>query len=435
MPKRYFLAALSLALFSFVLAAQAQDAPQPTQSVADAVSTLLAQTQQAPTQVYLTQTVQAALEAALTATAQAATPVPLDAASAEVVNTSEFELVAGFGNNAVYLAPNGTRLIHGDGRRFCLYQQGSTDPRCVDLPSGVFIDLESIRWSPDSRYIVFNENFLIRLIDADIWVWDTTTDEVSNLTDDGENRIRIEEDNWSSIDLAPNWLPDGRIIFLRYSRVSGEIVPPEILALDRQGGEPERWGTLENSGTFAVTALEATEDRLFYNYFAGNREGENGVWMSSLDGSEAKQIIQSGEDFPPYNIDVSPDGRYALINLAYSRRGNERELTPEASPVRLIDLQQRSQQLIDPNQFVSGAGWSPDGTALAYLVNNWVMEDASTNGLYITATPGEVGRQVLEGSFIVPTPLQNQSLMWGANHYLLLSNAPEEGITLVELGS
>ena len=44
---------------------------------------------------------------------------------------------------------------------------------------------ESIRWSPDSRYLAFTENFFRRFTEPDIWVLDTTTWNVTDITDDG----------------------------------------------------------------------------------------------------------------------------------------------------------------------------------------------------------------------------------------------------------
>lgn len=431
MPKRFLFTALCAFLLTLTLIAQAQDEPAPTQSVADAVSTLIAQTQQAPTQIIMTQAVQEALNQALTATAQAATPVPVDADTLEVIGTTEFELIAGPGNRAAFLAPDGKRFVYlNRDRAMCLYMRDADTPeRCVDYGEPIGrIDLESIVWSPDSRYVTFTENFFIYLVDADIWVWDTTTNALQNLTDDGDNRIEMGEDTWKSIDVAPTWLEDGRILFMRYSRVNDENQPPEILVIAPDGSGLEQLGTLEAATGFAAFALDVQADQLVYNYFRSD-DAENGLWTSALDGSDAQQVFASEQETIIYKVYSSPDGRSAMIHTP-SRIGQP---APENSMMRFVDLESGDALLIDPERYVSAAGWSPDGSVLAYLVTDRTNEAES--GLYITETPGEAGRLILQGLFNAPTSRLSQPLTWGANNVILLSRSPEEGVLLVELGS
>jgi Tol biopolymer transport system component len=432
--KRYFGIFFGFMLFGLALATQAQDEPEPTQSVADAVSTLLAQTQQAPTQINMTQAVQEALEQALTATAQAAIPAPVDAATVEVISTTDFDLNAGPGNTSAYLAPDGKRFVHREGENLCLYAQDAAEPTCAQLPEpldGTFYP-ESLVWSPDSRYVTFAENFLVYFVDSDIWVWDTTTDAVTDLTDDGPNRLDFDDDSWEGIDLAPTWLPDGRILFLRYSRIDDETPPAEIYAMEPNGSNLEKMGELDSSGTFAAYAMTATEEHLFYNYYVNGDAPKNGVWMSNRDGSNPKQIFASEVPDIPWSLSTSSDGRYVLMNLPLP---NDLNFSPEQSAARLLDVESGEEILIDPDHFVAGAGWSPDGTALIYIVNDRRATTETDNGLYVTGTPGENGRRILEGEWFPTTSRQQQPLTWGANHTTLLTRFPEFTLTLVELGS
>lgn len=439
--KNYIGATLCVFLLTLTLVVQAQDEPAPTQSVADAVSTLIAQTQQAPN---MTQTVQRALEEALRGTAQAGTPqaatpapaptsVPIDVDSLEVVGTTEFDLMAGPGNTAAYLAPDGERFVYLADERLCLYAQDAPEPHCVDLDDTLNgldpLDPETIVWSPDSRYIAFSENFFIYLIDADIWVWDTTTSAVQNLTDDGVTRLEIGGDDWKNIDVTPTWLEDGRILFLRYNSVDEETVLPEIKVIASDGSGLEQLGTLEDATGFAAYALDAHANQLAYNFYRGG-EPENGVWTSAFDGSDSQQVFVDDGRHQPANVIFSPNGRYLLVNTPPR---DFRGFDPEDSNMRLVDLESGEPLLIDPERFVTAAAWSPDGSAFAYLVTDRVNEEIS--GLYVTDTPGEAGRLVLQGVFLSATPRLRQPLTWGANNTILLARAPEPGIVLVELGS
>lgn len=432
MSKRYSIVTLCAFLLGLTLMVQAQDDPAPTQSVDSAVSTLLAQTQQAPTQINMTQTVQAALEQVLTATAQAATPAPFDAANAEAVGTTEIDLLAGPGNTGVYLAPDGEKFVYRDDDQLCLDAEDA-EPTCVLLPEPLdrTLNPETILWSPDSRYVTFTENFFEYFVDSDIWVWDTTRDSVTNLTDDGPYRLDFNDERWEGIDAASTWLPDGRIVFLRYSRVGDTNPPAEIYAIQPDGSNLEKLGTLENSDDFGAYALSASQDHLYYNYFLGSENTKNGAWVSELDGSNSEQIFASEEGYAPSSVTVSPDERYLLINLPIDGIAFD----TEQSRVRLIDLESHDLLPIDPEFFVVGAGWSPDGSTLAYIVNNPIRVNETENGLYVTDTPGEGGRLLLEGQFNIATPRLQQPIIWGENNTILLSRSPEPGIVLVELGS
>lgn len=416
------------------LGAQAQDETPLTQPTVDAiVGTLLAQTQQAPAQIAATQTIQAAIEQALTATAQPVTDSPseaLDVGAIEVDSTTEIPLLTGPGRTAAYLAPNGEYFAYFEDDSLCLYRGAEQQP-CVALPDELHdIDLESIRWSPDSRYLSFHENFFVFLVDADIWVWDTQTNEVTDLTDDGENQLDFDDTNWKSIDVLADWLPDGRILFLRYSRIQGEILPPDIYSIAPGDERPEKLGVIETTDPFAIFSLDASESQLVYNYFAPGGSPSNGVWISNLDGSDAQALVPAAEENPPLGVTLSPDGRYVLIPTQGASRFLE--FTPENSLMRAVDVATQTEVLIDPERFVAGAGWSPDGSALVYLVNN--RRDSDENGLYITDAPGNPGRLLLAGAYNLPTPTLRQALTWGANHTILLSRSPDEGIVLVQLG-
>lgn len=132
----------------------------------------------------------------------------------------------------------------------------------------------------------------------------------------------------------------------------------------------------------------------------------------------------------PVSVSVSPVGRYTLINTPPQDFGR---FDPEMSMYRVVDMESGEALLIDPERYVVSGGWSPDGSAFAYLVNNRMEPDE--NGLYLTTAPGEPGTLVFAGNYNAPTPRQRQPLTWGANNVILISRSPEEGVLLVELGS
>ena len=60
---------------------------------------------------------------------------------------------------SLYLSPDGQRIAQTDGKDICLYSAAGTKQVCSTAPYGV--DQNSLRWSPDSRYVAFTENFFM----------------------------------------------------------------------------------------------------------------------------------------------------------------------------------------------------------------------------------------------------------------------------------
>lgn len=90
-------------------------------------------------------------------------------------------------------------------------------------------------------------------------------------------------------------------------------------------------------------------------------------------------------------------------------------------------------RLIDPDNLVTGAAWSPDGSLLAYIVRNTLINEA--NGLYVTDEIGKTGQRVLEGDFYLPVNFQPQPLVWSANNHIILGQVESNTGLIVQLGN
>lgn len=365
----------------------------------------------------------------VTAFAQNETHTLLDIEAIRVVSTTEIDLPLTSLDTAAYLAPNGRYFAYVSGNNLCLYE-GVTEQKCVSLgENGNQFDRTSFHWSPDSRYLAFTENFYILFVDADIWVWDTMTDSILNLTDDGDNSIAVSNQEWKNIDVLPTWLDDGRIAFLRFGRETREdLLPLEVHAVSPETSETELLGTLEALKTFWIYALDANASHLWYNYNF-HETPERGIWFSDLNTENLQQVLGTDEDFLISGITVAPNGDYALLNTPSSLE----IFLPSASKMQLLDLTSGEVLLVNPEHHVITAAWSPDGTMLSYIVNDNGNDEE--NGLYITENFGEPGQQVLAGNFLPTVQGQRQSIRWAANNTILLSRSPEQDILMVELGS
>ncbi len=443
MSKRLLLLALTFLLIAAVVQAQ-DDPPLTDPTVEAAVSTLLAQTQvaeQQPTSIAATQTVGAALQSALTATAQAqtvpATPTPMpvvyDVSGLQVAGTTVFDMPSGAVSGAGFLAPDGEHFAHLAGKAFCLYAEAGQQD-CIDLAPMGALDNGSPRWSPDSRYVAFNENFFQYFLEPDIWVWDTVENTLTDVTDDGLEKVTFltnPDEGMTTLDLLPHWLPDGRIVFLRYARQSGDTLPPDVYAINPDGSGLEQLGTINAVDAFAIYTFDVSADSLVYIYYPAGDSPFAGVWISDLSGANARMLYKVDREsgLLPASVDFSADGRYVLVTFQSNLQPSYQ---PDASITRVIDVASGKLMLIDPDHFVGGAGWSPQGSALVYAVTSR-GDNPDANGLYLTAAPGEPGTLLLAGDY-APTSIQwRQPIGWGTNNTVLVAGSHQAQTVLAHL--
>jgi hypothetical protein len=155
---------------------------------------------------------------------------------------------------------------------------------------------------------------------------------------------------------------------------------------------------------------------------------DDGIWISNLDGSSARHVLFTERERIPFAVDLSPDGRYALVLTVPPM---DRRYEAETSAVYLVDVEAGAMRLIDPEHYVSGAGWTREGSGLIYVVFQPLEEQRSA--VYFSAKPGKPGSLLIDDALNVPTGRQRQSLVWGANDVVLLSRSPERGIVLAQM--
>lgn len=423
---------------TFYSGARAQINPTEQQQTVDAsVIQLFTQTAQS----VVTQTVQAAFDRALTATAGAtqtpptalATLAPANVDQLNAVSVQEVDLYAGPAGTAAYLAPDGEHFAYIKPPNICLYTITGTQGQCISTEGHLRrIDTESVRWSPDSRYLAFTEEFFRTFTEPDIWILDVTAGKLTDITDDQIDRLNITDPNQTvpSIDLLPNWSLDGsRVLFMRYVRTTDSIKPAELYSIAPDGSDLQPIGTLNSTG-LAVSAVAWSHDakKIAYNFYLNTADSQDGVWISDADGSNPHQVLDT--KIVPSSLAFSPDDRYLLI-ITSAMISLPRK--PEDSLARVVDLNTGESKLVDDQHIVWGAGWAPSGTGLAYVVVDPVTHES--DGLYLAATPGQPGHRVQDGSLFPPTPLEQQTLIWTANNVVLVSRGPQSGVVSITLGT
>lgn len=415
------------------------DPTQQQETVEAAVEQLFTATEQAK----ITITVDAAFKQALTGTAAAlATPTPTATHTPEafrvdslfVLNSQTIDLMAGVGRTGAYLAPNGEIFAYLQREEICIYTIAGVEQNCIPFdPQFKGLEPDSIRWSPDSRYLVMISDFFRLLIEPDLYVIDLEAGKMTNITNDRvlEFEMGNQDEFAGMIDVAPRWYGE-YIYFIRYTQNAGVFSPPMLWRIKADGSDAERVGTFTALERFSIYAFAISPDssKVAYNFFVpGSNNPQNGVWISDLGGRNAEQLASLPQYLTPWTLEFSPDGRYVLTNAGFSGRGSE----PEQSSVRVIAVADRQLIQISDTLFVTGAGWSPTGSALVYTVRDPKNPDA--DGVYLTNEPGEPGILLKAGAFIVPTGRAAQAITWTANNGLLLSNMPEALMSVLQLGT
>jgi Tol biopolymer transport system component len=361
-----------------------------------------------------------------------------------VVESYQLDVMAGPAGRGAVLSPDGSKFLYNAGRRdMCVYDlQGQGE--CFNLegqdPDLSRLDGESLRWSPDGQYIVGTVDFFRDFREPDIWLIDAETDEFKKLTDD-LLEVWSPSDDLPSADVLPQFAANDpeTVYFMRYTRTrANPDNQPQLWKIGTDGADGEQVATFTGTepfeGSFPIFEWTLSDDGQKVAYSAtyyGNGSQRNQIYVMNPDGSD--RLLVANITHPITTIRFSADNKYLLLSASF--RGQVDSYTPDNSSVSILSVSGES-FLADSQHYVRTAGWSPDGTAYAYIVYN--PQEPDTQGLYIADAPGEPGTLVLPGLFIAPTTNERQGLIWASNNVILLSGSltyseREFNVTVVQL--
>lgn len=346
------------------------------------------------------------------------------------------DLIAGPGATAAFLAPDGSRFAYFKGKEVCLYSITGEKGDCAGLADDVGIDLDSVRWSPDGTKLAFSENFIITFRDSDIWVYDTETNTITDLTptaNRGGSLLSAKPDMVFTVDMIPQWASDSQsIYFVRYQFNKLGDAYPHFYKIGLKDTEPQEVGTIESYFPLSVYgfALSPDDSKIAYLRDTQNTQKNDGTWFFDLATKESKFAAAPVQDTLPWAYQFSPKGDLLLV-IGVDKTGNMRDNKPETSPIYTIPVSGGRQQQLNNDTYVFSAGWGPEGSELAYATVDQLNPDKE--GLYITSEPGKAGELVLPGRFIAPVPLVRTPITWASNNVLLLSQGPDFKLVVVQL--
>jgi len=351
---------------------------------------------------------------------------------------TKLDLIAGPMGTAAYLAPDGSRFAYLKAKELCTYSLAGVQGDCVTFDRDTHIDADTVQWSPDSTKLTFTENFLTTFRDSDIWLYDTQTNSLKDVTPD-PNHVKnvLSNDDPQvvfTVDLAPHWSSDSQsIYFIRYSFSKFSEIVPKFYRLNLVDGtvQPVSSALPKTNFRFSVYSFALSPDNstMAYN-LDSQRSNQDGTWFVDAATQEPKFVAAPPKDIHPWTYQFSSDSNFLLI-IGLDIKGGFEQREPEASPIYTLPVLGGQQQQVNTGTYVNSAGWGPQSSELAYTTFDQVNPDKE--GLYITDTLGQSGNLVLPGRFVVPTPPNRTPILWAANNTILLSQAPDYKLVVVQL--
>ena len=347
------------------------------------------------------------------------------------------DLTAGPGAKAAYLAPDGSRFAYVNRDELCLYSLSGEKGNCVTLDSHSNMDLETVRWSPDSKKLAFSEDFLISFRDSDIWLYDTETNTVKDMTPAPNRELNFIANNKSTViftvDLVPQWSPDSQFIyFIRYTFNRPATARAKFFKVSITDGTTEEVAAVKTNFAISTYAFALSPDgsQIAHNVYSLD-SSKDSTWYLDLTTQDDKFAAAAIEGTAPWAYQYSPDGNYVLSIGIDNKGGGLGIRKPETSAIYTLPVSGGRQQQLNTESYVFAAGWGQTGSDLAYTTFDQLNPDKE--GLYITSAPGQAGELVLPGRFIAPTPRVRIPINWAANNTVLLSQAPDFKLVVVQL--
>jgi dipeptidyl aminopeptidase/acylaminoacyl peptidase len=233
------------------------------------------------------------------------------------------------GGDAYVASPDGTRVAFvgsGTGGAIKIANIDGTGVRTLPRPPEGFVDQQP-RWSPDGTRIVYQERFDDDDHVGNLFVYDLSTGEKTQITD-LELRRSWHYDLWPSFS-ATTVPPDPDTVIFHMARTSGDTGTADVWWVPATGGEPRRllenaWypmtGASVGGDLFAYQFLLPSADLASRSIVAGHPccpnmrqtlvEANESIWWPTMSPDGERIAYQDGESI--YVLDIAAATGYGL---------------------------------------------------------------------------------------------------------------------------
>jgi hypothetical protein len=342
------------------------------------------------------------------------------------------------GQKAALLSPDGSRVLHLNGREFCLLAPSQIGPwakiACApSTPDNRPGDATDMFWSPAGNRLLMPTyaDALQRFRDTDIRLFDPAKFAVRNLTEDGFDDSFLDGKGPANLDMLAHWVDGDTIAFVRYAIPDGGFkqgVSASLMTIDAGGGAPRTAFEIASKGRLLVWAVAVSaEGRQIAYSVAGKDDADNGgIYLLNLGEAAPKRVAtMSDVGEPPAGLAFSADGKFLLL-LGGKLDGID---------ARVLDLASGGITAVDAAQKIVGVAWSPTGSALAYVVFDSASRDMP-GGLFLAEAPGKPARLLIGGAFFPTVCCGQQPFTWASNDTMIIAQLGDKmgTVLFVRLG-
>jgi dipeptidyl aminopeptidase/acylaminoacyl peptidase len=311
-------------------------------------------------------------------------------------------------------SPNGKLMAVLNKRTVCitaLHKKGSE--KCGDETRPA--EVVSMRWSPDSKRLVFTERYIDLGQDPGAYVIDAASGKRTTLTNDPA----------VGVDLFPSFTPDSStIVYWRFNLASDTAT---IMTVSAAGGAPSALSTNVSLPARSVAGrITVTEESLLFSRRRATDAdaADAGIYQASRDGTNLKQIVRPTESQSAPEVRSVSKALSAAIVADTDQLSGTRVST---NPFSTLDLATGTvTPLTTLKGLVLGATFSPSGEQMLVVAAGEPESTTKANGLFVAVRDGVEGADAVLANldnFVALNDAGGHSVQWLQDNNVLIANS------------
>lgn len=341
------------------------------------------------------------------------------------------------GQKAVLLSPDGSRVLHLNGREFCLLAPAQIGPwakiACAQsTPENRPGEAADMFWSPGgSQLLMPTYTYGLQAFrDTDIRLFDPATFSVKTLTEDNFDDSFLDGKGPANLDVLAHWIDGDTIAFVRYAIPDGgykQGTSTSLMTIEAAGGDPQLAFEIASRSKFRVWAMTTSADGKQVAYSVADKDNADkaGIYLLTLGEATPKRVAAMRDTGQPAGLAFSADGKFLLL-LGRTASGID---------AKVVDLASGEIMPVDRVQNLVGVAWSPNGSALAYITYDRTNADMP-GGLFLAEAPGKPARLLIGGGFFPTVCCGQQPFTWASNDTMVIAQLGDKlgTVLFVKLG-